>query len=254
MAPSELPPELEPIRGWVEQSTVPCVVLCPSFEVGPRTCLGGLPWMPPGMPWPRYGGEPLSFLGQLDFGELAATGLGLAGLPAEGILCLFYDMSRHPRGDRPDDDEGWALVFSPDPAQTVEASCPPGFQLLEPEPLTAHAAISLPRPGDLFLREWSEAPEREPWFDAYGSYSERLTLAQGPMPPLLGFQQQVGGFADWLGGDGRLIAQLASAGFDPHTETGRLDAADPTLLREAQEWRLLWQLSPQQDMLTWIDT
>jgi uncharacterized protein YwqG len=60
--------------------------------------LGGLPWLPDGMPWPRHAktGEPLHFLAQIDLGGLPKTPLAGARraerLPESGLLLFFADI------------------------------------------------------------------------------------------------------------------------------------------------------------------
>ena len=243
-----LPPELEMIRDHVEKSVRRSVVLAPA---GPaetyRTRFGGRPALPPGASWPRSDRGPLSFLGQLDFSELAPAGGEALGLPVDGILSVFYDLETHPRGTRPYDRHSWRLIYTDGATEPVSA--PEGALTSPEEPLQAHAALSIPRPGDLSMLGWAAVPERAPWFPAYGEFSEAFTLSQGPLPPLAGFQQQVRGYADWLRGDARPIAALAAEGLPA-------DPAPPLtmeLARNAARWTLLWQLKPQTDAMTWMD-
>src|SRR5262249_25289183 len=90
---------------------VPCLILADTTPAkrGRITHLGGVPDLPPTTPWPRSpGGEPLTFLGQIDLAELAAT--PVAGeFPAAGILGWFYDIAGSPQ---------FAMTFTTGPDRT----------------------------------------------------------------------------------------------------------------------------------------
>ncbi|AKF05036.1 YwqG family protein [Sandaracinus amylolyticus] len=254
----ELPAEIEAVRERIEASIAPCLFLSPA-EDGEltRTRLGGAPLLPPGVAWPRSDRGPLSFVGQLDFRELqhaaqkcaAVRELDVA-LPTDGVLSLFYDVEEQPWGYDPAHASGFALVYAPDPARAVDVEPPEGAIPFDEEPLVAGAGLTLPWPDDrayASLEITGEAAER-----TYRDYVERFSLAQGRGIPAL--RQQVGGHAQWLQRDGRITAELASsgvhAGGDPRTwRSADLRRAES----EAQSWRLLWQLKPEDDRFTWVD-
>lgn len=73
----------------VEESTVP----------GGATKLGGRPDLPADVEWPREQNEPLTFLAQLDLGELAPL-LPKGALPSSGLLSFFV-------GEDPDGAAGY---------------------------------------------------------------------------------------------------------------------------------------------------
>lgn len=248
-----LPSDLGAIASTVMESLRPCVVLSPALEgTGDRgSRLAGLPQVPPGTKWPHGPDGPMSFLGQLDFRELSEAGGVRVGLPETGTLAFFYDMLRQPRGYEPGDDDGLCLVYTD--ALTTQIEPPLDVPVPVSEPLTAHPALSIPRPGDLRMLSWSGDPSAEPWHEAYQDFSEAFALSQGPMPPLAGCQLQVGGYADWLQGDGRLAVQLASEGISAEEQRQQVVPVDAALAGRATEWVLLWQLKPQQDLMTWMD-
>ena len=55
--------------------------------------MGGLPDLPPDLPWPDFEGRPLEFLAQINFAESAAAA-HLDGLPDNGWLVIFHDMNQ----------------------------------------------------------------------------------------------------------------------------------------------------------------
>ncbi|MDQ3031133.1 MAG: YwqG family protein [Myxococcota bacterium] len=253
----DLPAELEPIRERIEGAAAPCVVLHPAPGASDdgeitRTRLGGSPLLPLGTRWPRSDRGPLSFVGQLDFRELsAAIGPGARaefGLPADGVLSFFYDVEDQPWGYDPAHASGFALVYAPDAERTVDVEPPDGTIPFDVEPLRASSALSLPWLGDRAMSSWDEALDER----AYRHFVERFALTQGEGIPAL--RQQVGGHAQWLRRDGRITAELASsgvhAGGDPRTwRSADLRRAES----EAESWRLLWQLKPEDDRFTWVD-
>jgi hypothetical protein len=139
-------------------------------------------------------------------------------------------------------------VYAPDAAQAVDVEPPEGAIPFDEEPLAATPALSLPWLGDRALASWSPPPSER----AYRDFVERFALSQGGGIPAL--RQQVGGHAQWLQRDGRITAELASsgvhAGGDPRTwRSADLRRAEA----EAESWRLLWQLKPEDDRFTWVD-
>lgn len=78
---------------------------------------GGRPDLPAGAKWPRFDDRPLSFLGQINLAELAASPVARK-LPAAGLLSAFCAY---------DDDDGnddfpkgsWRLFHTPDAAKLV---------------------------------------------------------------------------------------------------------------------------------------
>jgi uncharacterized protein YwqG len=247
----DLPAELSSFRQRIEDSIAPCIVLHPDSDGGEhvRTRLGGSPLLPAGAAWPRSDRGPLSFVGQLDFRELAIALGGELGLPDEGVLSFFYDVEDQPWGYDPGHASGFALVYAPDVSRTIDVEPPDGAIPFDVENMTATRALSLPWPSDRALAQWED---RATWERPYATYAEHFTLAQGPGIPAL--RQQVGGHAQWLQGDGRVTAELASsgvhAGGDPRTwRSADLRRAEA----EAESWRLLWQLKPDDDRFTWVD-
>ena len=77
--------------------------------------LGGEPDLPASMDWcTRKNGRPLSFLAQLNLGEIHEHDVA-EELPAEGMLYFFYDASNEPGGTPwgydPADGDGWQVIY-----------------------------------------------------------------------------------------------------------------------------------------------
>jgi len=88
----------------------PALALFPS--AGPSTSrIGGLPSLPEGVPWPEWNGRPLSFLCQVDLGQVPRA-FDRAGLPPAGLLYFFYDQEQSTWGFDPKDEGSWRVVYS----------------------------------------------------------------------------------------------------------------------------------------------
>jgi uncharacterized protein YwqG len=251
----ELPADLEPLRASIEGAIAPSIVLSPADrDESARTRFGGAPLLAPGVEWPRSDRGPLSFLGQLDFRELRGFGGDGLVLPSDGVLTFFYDVEEQPWGYEPSHASGWALRYAPDSASAIDVENPGGAIPFDEEPLVPSAAPSLPWPGDLALRSFGggEHPEQASWARAYRELVETFAAANAPPLAIGPSRQQVCGHAQWLDGDGRLTAELASSGVS--ADRGRYRPSD---LRRAEngasEWQLLWQLEPHDDRFTWVD-
>ena len=251
----ELPDVLEPLRDRIEASLTPAIALGPADrDATARTRFGGAPLLAPGVDWPRSDRGPLSFLGQIDFRELRGFGGDGLVLPRDGVLAVFYDVEEQPWGYDPSHASGWALSYARDSASAIDVETPHGAIPFDAEPLVPMTKPTLPWPGDLTLRSFGPTPERAPWAREYKAFVESFTIANGPELPIGPGRQQIGGHPQWLDGDGRITAELASSGIHAGSERGRLSTHE--LLRAetgAQEWVLLWQLEPHDDRFTWVE-
>lgn len=251
----ELPPVLEPLRGRIEAALAPAIVLSPAErDTNNRTRFGGAPLLGPGVEWPRSDRGPLSFLGQIDFRELRGFGGDGLVLPTDGVLTFFYDVEEQPWGYDPSHASGWALSYAPDSARAIDVETPHGAIPFDVEPLAPSSAQTLPWPGDLALRAFGTTPERAPWAREYKAFVESFTFQHAPLLAIGPGRQQIGGHAQWLDGDGRLTAELASSGIQAGSDRGRLSSND---LQRAEvgaaDWQLLWQLEPRDDRFTWVE-
>jgi uncharacterized protein YwqG len=242
-----LPPELARVQSLIESTAEPCLVLrgaAGGGAAGNGCMLGGTPRM--AAPWPRSPERPMAFVGQLDFAELRQAAAGaLAWLPPGGRLLFFYDEDEQRWGFSPDDQQWWRLVFDLDaPGSSPEA--PEGVVPHPGRPTTPVPAISIVAPGDdrapaLRSAEW------EAYSEFHRRYRERIHGDEW-------LRHQVGGHADWIQGDARLEAVLVAHGIACAGPEAYATAEARRLGPEAGEWRLLWQVSSDEELgFTWGD-
>lgn len=91
-----------------------------------RSRLGGVPDM--AGEWPRFKGQPLCFVAQIDLAEMQAAA-PLGWLPDNGRLLFFYDLDHGSWGSSRDDIGSWRAIYEPNAA-------PPA---LEPADLSEYA-------------------------------------------------------------------------------------------------------------------
>jgi uncharacterized protein YwqG len=77
---------------------------------------GGRPDLPPNAKWPKFNGQPLSFLGQVNLAELQVSPVARE-LPASGLLSMFCLYLGD--GDDSFPDGSWRLLYFPDTSKLV---------------------------------------------------------------------------------------------------------------------------------------
>ena len=200
-------------------------------EGGVPVQLGGAPLLPPGVPWPRWDGRPLDFLGAIDFARLTCFG-EIAGIPSSGKAAFYYasDTPR-PWGDAAAQRDGWR-VFTGD---LRRAAPPPGALTYPRTRLHATPFLSLPSPQEPAVRRIEAAhpgflPVYEQLHAAWSKHSW-----PDDMPA-----HQLGGWP--------ALVQRPLGPDCLYASTGRpLDSLGPPSLtpderRAVEEWRLLLQL------------
>lgn len=241
--------------------------------------LGGLPDLPEGLEWPRWdvrehdqeeleqaeklarttptafmkeraqqlracgarGPLPLSFMAQLDLGELSRLSLGIP-LPTSGLLCFFYEVSVQPWGFSPAHRGAWRVIHVPGGAKLMRREPPadlPGRFVLKPVVVGLSPTWSMPSSLEGHDDETAEA---------HDVLRELIAEADPGVP------HQVGGFPAQIQGDMKRKCALASQGIYvgeppdlPRSELDRLVAAQP-------DWRLLLQLCSDDEMeVMWED-
>jgi uncharacterized protein YwqG len=237
-----LPPSLDAWRERIETALAPCILFTARDEEEPGMpgCrYGGHPLVPPGTQWPQSPRGPLSFVGQLDFAELAACRAeALPDLPRDGVLTLFYDVQEQPWGFDPKDGASSKLLWTPRSADAVALAPPPeleeaGLAFDHPLKLTPRLGLSLPDPWDrratLPVDEWGQDAA-----DDYTVLRERLTGGE--------HAHQVGGHPWWIQSDARLEAQLVTHGLYCGDSRGYDSPQARRLEPGANDWSLLWQI------------
>jgi hypothetical protein len=117
----------------LDEARRPAIWLRRSNHADSHSKLGGLPELPPGIPWPRQGKTktPLHFLAQIDLASLPATPLIPDGpaLPPRGLLRFFGDVEEEMLWDdeveRGTADDCTRVIFSED--HGVRVSPPEGI-------------------------------------------------------------------------------------------------------------------------------
>jgi uncharacterized protein YwqG len=229
----DLPPVLEPYAEQIRALAVPAVSLRAERAGHPlpveASKFAGVPCLPEATPWPENPkGEPLAFMGQLNFAEILAAidvagGLVPPDLPKAGVLCFFYDLEAEPAGYDRRDQEYWRFCWVADPSEVTGARVVPQqskFAPLESRLIPA-PCWSLPSLED----EATSVPAMPE--EANEEYHE-LTVLSTPPPAhfVLGYSMPVQG-------DPR--------GDVPAVRRGEEKVAD---------WRLLWQIDTDDSSLT----
>ncbi|MCP3137956.1 YwqG family protein [Pyxidicoccus xibeiensis] len=247
--PLSLPASLAPHRAVLERSLVPCIYFDKvEGPQGPRGCrYGGLPFLPPGTPWPRSPEGPLHFLGQLDFAELAGCrGAMLPELPTEGLLAFFYDVENQPWGTEPPHRTFCKLIYVPPGAELVPLSPPEELMQAERPVLPIrqlHPTVGLSLPG------WSDinAPvDPDFWSEEQGEDIIELRRQLMGTDTADRGADQLRGHPNWWQEDGRIDAQLASNGLDAYASESTPEAE--RLRPGAKGWNLLWQVGTDEAM------
>lgn len=116
------------------EATLACLAR-PAIRIAAEACddaelpiggskLGGRPDLPGASPWPARDGCPLSFIAQLDCGELQRFESG-ALLPPSGLLSFFYDAQEQPWGRDSDERDAWHVRHHPPSDSLARRAFPP---------------------------------------------------------------------------------------------------------------------------------
>jgi hypothetical protein len=213
---------------------------------GGRSRLGGRPCLGPEFAWPERNGSAMSFLAQLDLGEVRSAG-GPDWLPDRGLLLFFYDENEGAWGFSPDDRGGWAVLYDAAPEGTSERPWPPTSPetLYAPITVTVRPHESLPSPNLLEIEP--DALDEADWDELYN-----VVAGNDGDPPW----HQVGGWPRPIQNEEmELECQFASNGiYCGNPDSYHSDAAK-SLVPGAAEWRLLLQLDSDEDTgMMWGDS
>ena len=224
--------------------------------------LGGWPDLPGNDPWPMWEGRPMSFLAQINLGEVHTVQPNVR-LPKDGVLLFFLGCSDEvytsdewgretymvnlPIGAGPDKTHAWKVIYARADAQLERLAYPKD----PPPELWAPCEVRMTR-GGLFLPDESTAaydsiafePEER---DNYNEVIDLLAEAEAHHQ-LMGFPSLIQFTPP------ELECALAAAGKNSSRLPKPESAAWRELLREASEWGLLLQLtSTDQPEFLWGD-
>jgi uncharacterized protein YwqG len=189
--------------------------------------LGGLPELPKDVEWPSFEGFPLSFIAQIDLGDVPAG----TALPLKGTLSFFYDMRSW--GYDPKHRGSAAIVFNPlGPGACESRDIPkgprsPDFLVIARRALGFRESLSLP--SSWSFPEWKDLNEEE-----MGTYHDLQKEVGGP--------HRMFGHPHRVQGEMTLQCQLVTHGLNLGGDKGLKDPRVKKLARGAKDWRLLLQI------------
>lgn len=224
--------DIESIRKFARGA----VVLRPSGAGGGERLgsrLGGLPALPPTVPWPQWKGRSLAFIAQIELNSLPMVAFQ-EGFPREGLLLFFFNAEQPTWGFDPKDAGSFAVAYVPDSATTLIAD----------------------RPADLTEDAWfpacSLAPEETvalpPWesilIDDLHLDKEQMDVYQRILDRTYAeeFGLLLGGYPDQIQGDMMLECELVSRGLYCGDAKAYQDPRLPLFRKSARDWRLLLQV------------
>lgn len=193
--------------------------------------LGGAPDLPAGAVWPIWQGASMSFVAQIQLGDVRPFDAENR-LPANGLLLFFYDARQQAYGADPADRGGWQVGMIARGQQLQRAAPPADLAVnsrFTPCALAFARVTTLPQRPEVLLPklDWTSA-ERQ----LYDDFVATL-LAADPAAP----RHQLLGHPDTLQDDMHLQCALAA--------NGVADINDPraaALAKTAPEWQLLLQI------------
>lgn len=201
--------------------------------------LGGIPVLPDGMAWPQHpdGRGPLTFIADIDCGQLPASALSL---PKSGRLSFFLWDDEQAPGYLPETDPANRVVYTASRTPVTEREPPAGCAEYDLVELTGELRATSPAWASAVFREAVAGlgEEGRAFLDHWRG-SEAHSFRQGlwdlaPQP-----NHRIGGHALPVHGEvGRRVAWVQLAGDKVFPS---LAYDDPAVHREALRWTLLAQ-------------
>jgi uncharacterized protein YwqG len=209
-------------------------------EIAGWSWIGGAPLVAPGFVWPRWEGTPMSFLAQIDLGEVAAT-LKQPWLPAHGQLYFFHVAGDPEQGDEPTQRGSWRVIYSDAERSTLSTPSVPDHPRAFPRAYVRFRAIDSLPSEERIEDGWEMSGEE---LNAL-LHAENLPFRGQPRHQMFGYP--VPEQEDNM----ELESQLASQGL---TLGAPKDAIFKQAKRNAPQWKLLLQLDTDDDLdMMWED-
>lgn len=203
-----------------------------------RSRLGGAPDLPPAFDWPSWRDERLAFVAQIDLEEA-----GLREGPSRGTLLVFTSLDARPTGLQPGDRGSTRVVLVDGPLSPAGD----GASLTE-VPLACSVELTLPSELAGFPPSLDLDPNE---LDGWQRLREELAALQGVEPEDRAVEwhalHRLGGWPDSTEEGMEVDAQLVANGVDLNSGERYYDPRVPDLERDAAQWRLLLQLSTDDD-------
>lgn len=219
----------------------------PARGASARSRLGGAPDLPAGIEWPSWNDHDLAFLGQVDLAQAAALDQALP-LPERGLLLFFYDAAIQPSGLDPSHRGSCRVLHVGDDSSRRERAGANRARLAE-YPLRLSLELTLPRSWSSLVEPLDLDPDE---MTAWEDVRENLALAQGveleELAPRWQSLHRLLGYPDELGSGMELDCQLASGGITVEPSEGFLDPRRDELEAVAADWRLLLQMSDDEEL------
>lgn len=199
------------------------------------TRIGGRPDLADDVVWPIWNGKPLTFLAQINLGDLTKFPFASV-LPREGWLVFFYDAEQQTWGFDPKDRGSWAVIFMPDAKARLER-CGLRSEILQNgfynlcKVQTHEIVTAMPWESPAIDRLELSEGER----DAYLELLDQIYTEGEACHQILGHPQPIQG-------DMQLECQLVSNGLYCGNSTGYNDPRAKGLAKGAEDWKLLFQL------------
>jgi uncharacterized protein YwqG len=215
------------------------------------TKLGGVPDVPPGFEWPDWRGGDLGFVGQIRLADVAALdgfdAPGQTPLPPDGLLLVFFDLDMRPAGLRPAD-RGSCRVILVDGSSALAPAADRTAALAE-RAVGLSVELTLPSESAGLPDSLGLDPHD---LDTWQQVREQLAELQGVEVEDRSFEwhalHRVGGWPDTTEGGMEADCQLVTNGIDLNAGERYFDPRVPELEAGADRWRLLLQVSSDDDL------
>jgi uncharacterized protein YwqG len=188
--------------------------------------LGGAPDLPPGLAWPKWKTDYLTFVAQVNLAELPASDL----LPKVGVLSFFFDKEQSAVGFDPNHKEGFRLWYFPEASQLTRPVEPAVFTFPSAQ-VSFEPYLSLPDFSADSVRDLVLNVENDE------QYCDFVDKHAGPAP-----QHQIFGWPHVIQGDMALDCQLVTNGLYTGNASGYKDSRRKALEPGAKDWTLLLQI------------
>ncbi len=224
-------------------SSEPCVLLrthsfpYPEFPVG-RSKIGGVPDLPTTIDWPRWLGQPMSFLAQFDMTDLSSFSCCHV-LPQSGYLWFFYAADQSTWGFDADDRGSWQVIFAETAITNLQPREPPELPRqaqFSACNVTFHDFFSIPGPEALSVAPLQLALDEIEQIEEIKKDLHEM-IQSGPETHFEP-HHQVLGHPEEIQGEMQRECQFGFHGVHRHFVDDRI----PELDRSATDWRLLFQL------------
>ena len=208
------------LRPAIRLKTFPCRE--EALPLG-ATRIGGRPDLTDEIAWPRWRGQPLAFLAQINLSDLVGFPSAQI-LPNRGWLVFFYDAEQSTWGFDPQDRGSWAVLFMPDDGKSLRRRG--AWMPYSPCRVEMSEVLTAPPPDSLAVMAL-ELDEREAL-----AYEALWQVAQPEVA------HQLLGYPLPLQGDMQLECEYVSKG---RYCGGGVPWVEEEAAR-ARDWRLLFQL------------